>query len=137
MTLDELISQVLLAIVPVALAAITYASAALARYLRARTDSEYWTGVVNRLDRATHDVVAELEQTVVSGLRKASEDGRITPEEARRIREEATGKILEYLGPKGVATAERIMDRDALEAIVRAKIEAAVHDMRRWDPPNG
>jgi hypothetical protein len=127
----DLALQLLAALAPVALAAITYASAWLARYLRARTQGEYWSGVIDRLEEATQDVVAELEQTTVRGIREANADGKLTPTEAREVREQAVAKVLEYVGPKGRATAERIMDREALEAIVRAKIEHAVLELQR------
>jgi hypothetical protein len=130
----DLALQLLAALAPVALAAITYASAWLARYLRARTQGEYWSGVIDRLEEATQDVVAELEQTTVRGIRAANEDGKLTPVEAREIRDQAVARVLEYVGPKCIAMAGHAMDRDALEAIVRSKIEHAVLELQRGGP---
>jgi hypothetical protein len=125
-----LAGQVAATIVPALLALLTYGCLVATRWLRARTESEYLQGVLDRLDEAVVDVVAELEQTLVADLRAAGADGKIDAGEIAAIRERATAGVLDYLGPKGLKMAERVLDREALERVITAKIERAVLEMK-------
>jgi hypothetical protein len=128
--LVDLAGKAAVTIAPVLLALLSYACLVATRWLRARTESEYLQGVLDRLDEAVVDVVAELEQTLVADLRAAGADGKIDASEIAAIRERATESVLAYLGPKGLRMAERVLDREALERIVTAKIERAVLEMK-------
>ena len=63
---------------PVLLAALTWAAAKLAQLIRAKAQNEYLKGVLVRLDDAVFTAVKDLQQTVVSAIKEASADGRIT-----------------------------------------------------------
>jgi hypothetical protein len=54
---------------PVLVAALTWAAAKLASFIRSKVDNEYLRGVLVRLDDAVITAVKDLQQTVVLGRR--------------------------------------------------------------------
>lgn len=83
---------------------------------------------INLLNGAVVDVVKKLNQTTVEGLKAAAADGKLTSEEITTIGKTARIDIITIIGPAGLAAL-----RDAygdLDALITAKIEAAVSDVK-------
>lgn len=117
---------------PVLVAGLTWLAARLAALIRVRVANEYLRGVLLRLGDATLTATKELQQTVVDEIKAASADGKISADERRRIKAAAIANVKSHLGPKGVAEFGRILGLadSALDALIAAKVEAAVHDLR-------
>lgn len=73
-------------------------------------------------------VVLELAQTVTDDLKAKSADGKLTPEDAAKIKEDAVTKVQALLSDDVTNTLSTIFG-DA-EAWVRSKIEAAVKQLK-------
>lgn len=118
---------------PVLLAALTWAAAKLAQFIRAKVGNEYLKGVLVRLDDAVFTAVKAIQQSVVEEIKLASADGKITDEEKRRIKDKALATVKSHLGTKGLAELAKILGLDgvALDGLLSSKVEAAVHDLRR------
>ncbi len=88
---------------------------------------------------AVHTTVKNIQQTVVDDIKAASADGKISREEARRIKDNAIQQVLSYLGPKGCTELHGTLGlKDgAAESFIASKVEAAVHDLRRVAVGNG
>ncbi len=118
---------------PLLLLILTWVSVVVANWLRARVKNEYAQGALLRLEDAVLTVVKELEQTITADLREAASDGKIDSDEAKKILVTAVDRVKAYLGKRGVADLKSIADTAALEAMIEAKIEAAVLDLKNGD----
>lgn len=118
---------------PVLLAALTWAAAKLAQFIRAKVQNEYLKGVLVRLDDAVFTAVKDLQQSVVEQIKAASADGKITDEEKKQIKDRALASVKSHLGTKGLAEVAKVLGLEggALEGLLSSKVEAAVHDLRR------
>ncbi len=117
---------------PVLVAALTWAAAKLASFIRSKVDNEYLRGVLVRLDDAVVTAVKDLQQTVVAEIKAASADGKISEAEKRRIKDAAVANVKSYLGAKGIRVLAEVLGLSggALDSFLGSKVEAAVHDLR-------
>lgn len=124
---------------PVLLAALTWAAAKLAQLIRVKIKHEYLRGILIRLEDSVVTSVKELEQTVVEEIKSASADGKITPDEKKRIKEKALASVKSHLGTKGLAELATVLGLDggAIDGFLSSRVEAAVHDLRRASTANG
>ena len=117
---------------PVLVAALTWAAAKLASFIRSKVDNEYLRGVLVRVDDAVVTAVKDLQQTVVAEIKAASDDGKISEAEKRRIKDAAVANVKSYLGAKGIRVLAEVLGLSggALDSFLGSKVEAAVHDLR-------
>jgi tellurite resistance protein len=117
---------------PILVAALTWAAARLASFIRSRVDNEYLRGVLIRLDEATLVAVKDLQGTVVAEIKAASADGKISDAEKQRIKAAAVSNVKSYLGTQGIHILGQVLGLSdgALDRFLGAKVEAAVHDLR-------
>jgi hypothetical protein len=127
----SILHQAITALAPLLLALLTLASAYAAKLINAKVRNEYARGALLRLNDAVATVVRETQQTTIEDLKAASEDGRIDPEELEEIQANSLQRVRVYLGKRGVSELERVFDRDAIEEAIKAKIEAAVLDLKQ------
>lgn len=131
MNLPNITVNMVQLLTPVLMAALTLASAWLAAFIRAKVKNEFLKGVLLRLDDAVFAAVKETEQVIVARLKDASADGTITAQEQRAVKDAAIASVKEQLGKQGlVAVSKAIGDGAALDAVLGAKVEAAVHDIK-------
>jgi hypothetical protein len=123
-----LVVSVVLALVG---ALVTYAIAWLKRQ-KGVAGNAYALGVLDRIDDAARTAVAVTERELVDGLKKATDGGKrsLTFEEVKRVRDESIERARAYLTQNGVREAEKIMLPVELERLLRAKMEAAVLELR-------
>jgi hypothetical protein len=102
------------------------------QWLRAKTASLRWQSVLDQLDEAVDTAVASVQQTVVDGLRAAAADGELTKAEADDVFAKALAAVKATMGTKGLAALQSAMQvgQEALEAYLRAKIEAKVGETK-------
>jgi len=105
--------------------------------IRAKVDNEALRGVLLRLNDAVVTAVKDLEQTLVDQVKAAAEDGRISREERRRIKDKAVRHVKSYLGPTGLKELKDVLGLWdlAVEDFIGSKVEAAVLDLRRAGAP--
>lgn len=131
METQPILSQAIEALAPLLLAVLTLASAYAAKLINARVRNEYARGALLRLTDAVSTVVRETQQTTIDDLKAASEDGRIDESEIEDIKRNAIDRVRTYLGKNGVRELERVFDSDAIEEAIKAKVEAAVFDLKQ------
>jgi len=100
------------------------------RFLRARTSSTYLDSALLRLDDAVRTAVRDVHQRIRSQISEATEDGKLSPSEARGIKDAAVDAVKGYLGDKGLAELKRVLGPEELEQVIRGKIEEAVLDLK-------
>jgi len=117
---------------PVLVAALTWAAAKLASFIRSKVDNEYLRGVLVRLDDAVVTAVKDLQQTVVAEIKAATADGKISETEKQRIKDAAVANVKSYLGTKGIRVLAEVLGLSGgtLDSFLGSKVEAAVHDLR-------
>ena len=117
---------------PLLMAALTWAAAKLADFIKRKVDNEYLRGVLVRLDEAVVTTVKDFERTVVAEIKRARSNGKITEAEKRQIKEAAVANVKSYLGPKGIRVLGDVLGLSdgSLDSFLGAKVEAAVHDLR-------
>jgi hypothetical protein len=117
---------------PVLVAALTWAAAKLAGFIRSKVDNEYLRSVLVRLDDAVITAVKDLQQTVVAEIKAATADGKISEAEKQRIKDAAVANVKSYLGTKGIRVLAEVLGLSggALDSFLGSKVEAAVHDLR-------
>jgi hypothetical protein len=119
-------------LIPVLMAALAWAGVKIATWINAKTKNEYLKGVLLRLNDAVLAAVRETEQTVVTQLKAAAADGKLTDDEKRDVKRAAFESVKAHFGSKGVAEVGQVLglSEDALEKMIGARLEAAVHDMK-------
>jgi hypothetical protein len=127
---DAFLDQLLHAILPIMLALVSLAGFEIRKWIRQRVDNDATEGILLRLVDAVETTVKETQQTTIKQAKRAAKDGVITREEAAKIRDDAAKRVREYLGANGVAHLEKVFDKDRLDAVIKSKIEAAVHDVK-------
>jgi len=124
---------IFMVLVPFAAMGVHWLGSRAGELIQARVDNEALRSVLLRLNDAVVTAVKDLEQTVVDEVKAAAEDGRISREERRRIKEKAVRHVKSYLGPKGLKELGSVLGLWdlAIEDFIGSKVEAAVLDLRR------
>ncbi len=128
--MKEILPQVAEAAISLLGLILTLVIAKVSAAVQAKLKSDRAAAFVQRASDQARDVVLELEQTLVQGMRKASEDGRLDRDDVAFLQEEALKRLKEHLGPKGVSEGLQVLgfrDIADLERVLRAKIEAEIH----------
>jgi len=130
--MDDIGYKVAEIVLPVLLAGLTWASAKLAMYIRAKVKNEYLKGALVRLNDAVLAAVKEAQQVAVGGLKAANADGKITAEEKAKIKDDVLAVVRSHLGMKGLAEIAKVLglDNAAMESLLSSKVEAAVYDVK-------
>lgn len=132
---SELAAKVAPALIDILATAVVALVAYCVQFLRAQTHSVYAQSAFVRLNDATHAAVREIHQTLRDQVVAATADGKITAEEAHALREAAVRNVKAYLGKQGLDGLKRVVDPEAFEALIRAKVEAALVDLKARLPP--
>lgn len=131
-TVFGIVSQVIVALSPVILAALTWLSTELARLINAKVKDANTRNILNRMDDTAFMIIRELEQSVVTNLKDKNEDGKLTPEEIADIQKKAMDKLFTYMGNEinGASKVLGLSNDTALREFIRGRIEAALHAVR-------
>lgn len=104
--------------------------AAITAWVRTHVKNETGKAILLRLDDAVEAVVRKFAAVIVPEIRAALADGEITKEEGEKIKRLAKAEIKRYLGESFVSTAEKVLGKDELMAMLDAKIEAWVQKIK-------
>ena len=128
---------IFMVLVPFAAAGVHWLGSRAGDLIRAKVDNEALRGVLLRLNDAVITAVKDLEQTLVDEVKLAAEDGRISREERRRIKDKAVRQVKSYLGRTGLKELKDVLGLWdlAVEDFIGSKVEAAVLDLRRAGAP--
>lgn len=128
MPTSPLLSQVVETVLPALGSLLVALMSWLAITVQRKIKNEAAREMALRFSELAQDVVLEIEQTMVSSLRDAAQDGSISAEDAARAKREAVNKLKSHLGSKGKAEALKVLGltEAQLEDFVATKIEAAV-----------
>jgi hypothetical protein len=104
----------------------------LSIWIGSKVKNEQLAGVLIRASDAVLQAVKYVQQVVVSEIKRANEDGVISPEERAAIKAAALGAVKDYLGKTGLAELQRVLGLtpDGVERFLSDRIEAAVHDVK-------
>lgn len=97
-------------------------------YFRARAATSKVAGILVRVDEMVLAIVHDIEGTLKADLERAKEDGVITPEEGRALREGALRRLKASLGERGLAEVSALLGLAAgsLDTFLSGKLEGAV-----------
>ena len=124
-------SMILALVLPALLAGAGWIGKRVDRWLEAKTENETLESFLLTLNHHALSVVKELMQTMVPEYQKAGADGKITVEEARRLKGMAVDAVMARLGLKGQAKAAKLgFVGNILLDLVGSQVEAAVHDVK-------
>jgi hypothetical protein len=101
------------------------------QWLRCKVDNERARGMLLRLTDAVENAVLEVEQTTAEALRNAAEDGHITDEEARNVRQTALTAAKRQLGTRGVAELRKVLGDDEVDELIGGRLEAHLARIKR------
>lgn len=85
--------------------------------------------LLDRVERAASIAVHDIEQTMVPQLKRAAEDGRITPAEAKGLRLAGVIRVKKLMSNKALKELGRDVGGD-LEEVIAHMLEAKVKQMR-------
>jgi hypothetical protein len=124
--------QLIEVLTPLALAALGLLAARFERLVSARVKNERLRGVLLRLDDAVLSAVSEVDQVLVSGLKKRSADGVLTKAEREEAKAEALAALKRNLAASGRAELETVLgvDPEKIDAVLSGRLEAAVRTLR-------
>jgi hypothetical protein len=131
--MKELLPGLLAAILPLLLAALTFVSERLARFIDEKTKNERVQVFLLRLNEESFAVVREVAQTYADGLRK---DGSFDESAAQKAKAMALQKLKNRLGPLAIEQAKKAMglDDEKGENLLQGRIEAAIHSLKEIKP---
>ena len=79
-------------------------------------------------------IVKQLNQTLVSGIKEAAQDGKLTQAEKQQLKMLAVNKLRSFLGVEGLKSLIGILGNDnVVEDFLESKVESALFDTK--NPP--
>jgi hypothetical protein len=130
--MDQVIASLIDLALPALVTGIIWGITKVASYFKAKTNIEYVQGAIGRLNEAVVMSVREVEQTIKAELVKKRADGKITPDDARDIKDAAIAAAKSYLGAKGIAELIKVLGIDAslVDKLVGGKIEQVLSELK-------
>ena len=128
MDINEVIFSILVSVLAAIAGAAVSILKAYTEKIVAKIEDDQLRTKVSMLNEEAHAVVAEISQTLVDEVRKASEDGRITPEERENLRNTAIDLLKSRFSKQWLDDLRDKMGLDdaALQKFLIGKIEAHV-----------
>jgi len=124
--LPQLVNHGLAILVALLGALVTWVGATI----QAKVKNDLARGVMKRLESAVENAVHTVGGTLAKEIKEASEDGVITADEAKQLREHASSLVKLYLGENGTKEIEKIVGADQLEEAIFAMIEAKLQKLK-------
>lgn len=106
---------------------LTWLAAAVAKSYGAQAAHTLTQTALYKVEALALMVVTELEQTLRPTIQAAAADGKITPEEAKSIKDAAVDKLRSYLGADGLKKVAQVVGGDSVvSSFLNTAIEHAV-----------
>ena len=100
----------------------------LSKYVRTKTKNEAINDAMSHICHTVDTTVKDLAQTTVKELKAASADGRLSKEDAMRIKTTAATRVRSQVNDKIQKTAAKGVT--SLSDMIEAKIEKAVLELK-------
>jgi len=121
---QQFVYDVVLALVPVLVAGLITLIGAAFSYLRTRYEWLRELRTIEQVESTLYALVQEANQTLVEEARRAREDGKLTPEDAERIKAEVIKRFWQIVTTEQSRILQAIAED--MEAWLSAKIEELV-----------
>lgn len=105
----------------------------LGNLITSKTDNQNTQNALLTLADMALTIVKSMQQEIVDDLKAAAADGKLTKEEIVEIKDKALVKFKALLKAEGIDGMSKALKIgvDVLEEFLSAKIEAAVHDIKK------
>ena len=101
----------------------------LSKYVRTKTKNEAINDAMSHICHTVDTTVKDLAQTTVKELKAASADGRLSKEDAMRIKTTAATRVRSQVNDKIQKTAAKGVT--SLSDMIEAKVEKAVLELKQ------
>jgi hypothetical protein len=108
--------------------------ALLAQWLRSKIKSEKAQAMFDHVADIVHTEVRALMQSTLPEVREAMKDGKITPEEARRLRTIVIDTVKQTLGTDGEKNLRALLGDRSVDSFLTSVIESAVLQTKTDSP---
>ena len=135
--LVQILSSLAAVIGPLFVAGLSWLIVKATQWLQARTKNELIIGIIGRVGIFVETTVRSLEQTVVGELKRVSDDGVITAEEATQVKAAALANVKSLLGEKGLKELMRILglNEGGVDKFLGDQVEAMVQRIQAAKAP--
>ncbi len=132
--LQQLLPQVLdIVMVSIFLPLVTYLSARIGIFINETTKATKYGAALAKVNEGTLVAVKAVEQEMRPLIKAAAEDGVLTDEEKAKLKAKAVELSLLHFGDlKPLLKDLGYQTTEELKEFVRSKIEASIHDMKKW-----
>lgn len=130
--LSQLLVAVLIALVGIVIAAIRKLQGKAVERMEAVSKDQGWQAAVSKLDTASQNAVAAVEQTLVREIKAASADGRLTAADANVALRAAVADAKLHIGTTAWVEILRALDLtpERAEELLRVIVEAKVSQLK-------
>jgi hypothetical protein len=128
--MEEPNTLVIEAVIGVVGALLSWAIIQWRQFAKSRVENEYFQGLLFRLTDAVETAVREAAQTTVPAIKRAAQDGRISPDEALLLKKRAREVAVDQLAKLDREGLEKLFDRESLERKLDQLIEAQVQRLK-------
>lgn len=132
-TVKDLLEQVIIALAPLLMAALTAFVGMGVRWLQSKTKNERVREMERRLAESVMTIVKSVSGSVVQQIKAARADGKVTLEERDAIKRAALAELRVYWGSKGIDEIKKVLgyaDDSELDVSVAHDVEEAVYNMK-------
>lgn len=120
------------ALTPLLMLALTAGGTMLMNALRSKFDNDAAHSLLDHVEKAANLAVRELDQTILPKIRESlADDGKIDPEEARRIQDLAMQRVKMIIGEAARKQLIKQNTDGGSDAIILTAVEAAVHTLKK------
>lgn len=136
LTLEALMLKLFAALSPLFLSLLGWLAFKASQLINAKVENECLRATLLRLNDAVFTAVREIEQTLVSGCKSESADGKLSFDQQEQARQGALNAVKGHLGERGLSEIARVLgiERGGVEPLLSCRIEAAVHALRVANP---
>jgi hypothetical protein len=128
--MEELQAQVLNAVIALLGVIASWALVSARQWFQQRVQNEYVQQLMLRLADGVEVGVRQVSQRVLPAVKAAAADGKLSPEEARDLRELAKEAAVDQLTQLDRQKLEKFFDKDQLQRKLDQLIEAQIHRMK-------
>lgn len=126
----ELVKSAIELIIGIAFLLISWASMSVKNWLKARIQNEALESAMLRLHSVVDTAVRDIAQTTVPVVKEAAGDGKISKEEAQKLRDTVKEAALDQLTKVEREYLDKMFDPGQLERIVTRLTEATVQKIK-------
>jgi len=130
--IQENLDLILKIVSPILLALLSWGSVKLTQLIKNKVKDEETKQVLLKLNDALFTAVKDVQQTIVSDLKAANVDGKLTGEEIQDVKSKAIEKAKSFLGSSISDMPGTLgMTQEEFEKYISSKLEAIVLDLKK------